>query len=185
MLYFQPPVCDVFPNYEVVLFQPQTLNPPHLGSCRLTLHFNLALPPHRFLLSFLDHSFLPCYYRLPIRSRSSSKTSRFTRFRSPLQVWSASHIGISLTRHPPASAARPCAPRCVPASSAVPVPVQYPLCRPRPAPSSLSSSGGFTHRRSLCVSVSLPHPPWVLLLITASSGPWYRYRVDFREKARG
>ena len=59
VLYLRPPVCDVSPNYEVVVFQPRTLSPPHLGSCRLTLHFNLSLPPHIFLLSFLGHSFPP------------------------------------------------------------------------------------------------------------------------------
>ena len=57
VLYLWPPVREVCTNYEVVVFQPRTLNPPHLGYLCLTLQFNIALPPHLFLLLFLDHSF--------------------------------------------------------------------------------------------------------------------------------
>ena len=119
LFYFRPPVHEICTNDEVVVFQPWTLNPPHLGSSRLTLYFNLALPPHLFLLSFLNHSFLPLSYRLPIRSRSSSKPYCFNGSPPPLLMRNASHLGVTLTRHPPASAAHPCAPRRMPASSAI------------------------------------------------------------------
>ena len=32
LLYTCPPVRGVCPNYEVVMFQPQTVTPPYLGS---------------------------------------------------------------------------------------------------------------------------------------------------------
>ena len=73
LLYFWPSVHEVFPNFEVVVFQPLTFTPPHIGSRSLILHFNLALPPHHFPVLFLDHSFPPCSHRLPIRSRSLLK----------------------------------------------------------------------------------------------------------------
>ena len=38
---FRPPVCEVCPNYEVVVFKPRTLTPPHLGSCHLCLTISL------------------------------------------------------------------------------------------------------------------------------------------------
>ena len=83
-LYFRPPVCEVCPNYEVVLLQPWIVIPLHISSSHLTLYFNISLPSHLFLLLPLDHSFPPLFYRLPIRSCSSPKPSRFTRSPHPL-----------------------------------------------------------------------------------------------------
>ena len=119
LLYLLPPVCGVCPNYEVVVFQPQTLIPPHIGYRCLTLHFNLAVPPHLFLLLFMYHSFPPLSYRLSIRILSSLKPSRFTRSPPPLPVQSAAHLGVDLTRHPSDFAACPCAQCLVPASATV------------------------------------------------------------------
>ena len=85
-------------------------------------------------------------------------------------MWSAAHLDVARNRHPPASVARPCAPRRVPASDAVAVLVFSPLCRPSPTPRSLSAPGGFARHGFLRVSVSLPCPSWVVLRILASSG---------------
>ena len=84
-----------------MVFQPRTLTTPHLGSRRLTLYYNLSLPPNLFILLFLDHLFSPLSYRLPIRSLSLSKPSHFTQSPPPLPVQSAAHLGVALTRHPP------------------------------------------------------------------------------------
>ena len=126
---------------------------------RLTLHFILSLPPHLFLLSFLDRSFPPLSYRLSICSRSLSKPSCFTWSPHPLLMRSAAHLGTAWTCHHPASAARPCALRHVPASYAVPVLVRSPPFRPRPAPRSLSAWGGSSvagPSTSPCPCLSLP-----------------------------
>ena len=40
--------CEVFPNYEMVMFQPRTVTPPHLGSIAIVT-LKLALPPNLFL----------------------------------------------------------------------------------------------------------------------------------------
>ena len=94
---FRPLVREVCPNYDVVVFQPRTLTTPHLGSRRLKLNINIALLPHIFLLSFMDHLFPTLSYRLPIHSRSLSKPSRFTCPPPPLLVRSAAHLDVSLT----------------------------------------------------------------------------------------
>ena len=93
-----------------------------------------------------------------------------TRYPPPFPVRIVSHLDVACPRpRPPASAARPFAPRRMPASAAVPVPVRSPLCRPWPAPRYLSSPGGFSRSGSLLISVSLPHPPRVPLQLLASS----------------
>ena len=106
LLCFWPPVRDLCPNYEVVIFQPRTVTPPHIGSRLLFLHSNLALPYHLFLLLPLDFSFPPLFYRLPIHSRSFLKLSRITRSPPPLMVQSAAHLGAARTCHPPPASTR-------------------------------------------------------------------------------
>ena len=176
---------EVCPNYEVVVLQPQTLTTLHLGYCRLTLHFNISVPPHILLLSFMEHSFPSCSYRLTIRSLLLSKPYPLSRYPPPLPVQSSYHLGVALTRHPPASAARLCAPRRVPAYAVVPSLVCSPLFLHRPATKFLSAPGGVAHSRSLRVSIYLSCHPQGLLRILAPSGPWYHFRVDFRENSRG
>ena len=48
----RPPVREVCLNYEVVIFQPRTVTPPHLGSVAYRYTFKLGLPPHLFLPPF-------------------------------------------------------------------------------------------------------------------------------------
>ena len=55
-----PPVRAVCPNYEVVVFQPLTVTPPHLGSVAIVT-VKLPLPPHLFLP-------LVCIFILPLTS---------------------------------------------------------------------------------------------------------------------
>ena len=97
---------EVCLNHEVVVFQPWTLTTSNIGSRCLKLHFNLAVNPHLFILSFLDHLFPPHSYRLPTHSCSSSKPSRSTRSPPQLPVQSDDHLGVSLTCHQSASASR-------------------------------------------------------------------------------
>ena len=58
----QPPVCEMCPNYEVVVLKPWTVTPTHL--CYVAYHytFKLAIPPQLFLLPlsglFISTSFL-------------------------------------------------------------------------------------------------------------------------------
>ena len=170
---FRPPVSEVCPDYEVVVFQPRTVISPHLGSRRLTVHFILTLLLHLFLLSFLDHLFPPLSYLLPIRSRLSSRSSRFTLSPSLLPLRSAAHLGAALTRHPPPATCHP--PLLVPAPCTAclclplfPVTVCYPLFCHWLTPRSLSAPGGFARHRPLHASMSLPCPP------KFSSEYWHR-----------
>ena len=68
----------MFPNYEVVIFQPWTVTLPHLGYIAYRYTFKLGLPSHLFLLSFSGSFFSPLSYRLPIRSYSLSKPSHYS-----------------------------------------------------------------------------------------------------------
>ena len=137
--------------------------------------FNIALLHQLFLLLFLRSFVSPLSYRLPIRSRSLSKTSCF----SP-----ALHL---LSWCKASSAPPPSSLRC---SSLCPTPrtcvcrrfllrCDPPFCLPQPAPGSLSAPGGFSCRGSLCDSMSLPRPPQSVLQILASSGPWFLVRWIF------
>ena len=168
-----------------MVFQPRTLISPQLGSRRLTLHFNLTLLPHLFLLSFLDHLFPPLSYLLPIRSRLSSRSSRFTLSPSLLPLRSAAHLGAALTRHLPPAAACPCALHCMPVPSAISCSGVLSPFLPLAYAQVLVCPWG------VCPSQAPPRlyvpalPPQVLLRILALSGPWYRFQVDFRNNTRG
>ena len=117
------PVREVFTNYEVVVFQPRTVTPPHLGSAAIVT-LKLSLPPHLFLLFFWIFLLPPPSYLPPIHSRPFSKPFLiFTCCPFPLLAQSATHLDISYTRHPLASASRLFSPRFVPTSTAVPVTV--------------------------------------------------------------
>ena len=100
------------PTLEIEHFVPRL--------CRLEFHFNLSLlPEFNFILPFLDRSFPPLSYCLLIRSRPSSKPSRFTCYPPTLTVQSAIHLGLTHTLHLPSSAACPRAPCHVPEPDAV------------------------------------------------------------------
>ena len=67
-----PPVCEECPNYDVAVFQPQTVTPPHLGSVAFITKFISSPPaPHDCTILWII-IFLPPSYRPPIRSPSSS-----------------------------------------------------------------------------------------------------------------
>ena len=153
----------------MVVFQPRTLATLHLGSRCLALHFNLALMPQLFILSFLDRLFplfptasppAAVYRQHPLVSPAPHLLSRC----EALPTWASS---ATATRQPLFLVPAPCTAclRLLP----FPVPVRSPLCRPRPELRSLLSPGGFSRRGFLHVSVSLPRPPQVLLRILASS----------------
>ena len=88
---FRPLVREVCPNYDVVVFQPRTLTTPHLGCLRLTSHFNLAILPHIFLLSFMDHLPPPFPTASPPAAVHFSKLSRFTQSTPPLPAQISAH----------------------------------------------------------------------------------------------
>ena len=86
------PVREVCPNYEVVLFQPRTVNPPYLGYVDYCYTFKLGLPPHLFLLLFYGFFVSPRF----LTSSPSIYVHRlsplvFTRSPLPLPVRSAAH----------------------------------------------------------------------------------------------
>ena len=60
-----PPVREVCPNYELVVFQPQTMTPPHLGSVVIITKFASRPPIPPGSTVFLDHSF-PFSVLLPL-----------------------------------------------------------------------------------------------------------------------
>ena len=62
----RPPICEVCMNCEVVVFQPWTVTPPHLGSVAYPYTFKLGLPPH-LLLPFSGSFF---FLLLPTASQS-------------------------------------------------------------------------------------------------------------------
>ena len=164
--WYWPPIHEGFPNYEVVVFQPRTFPPPHSVAYDYSLIYPL---PHRFLFLFYGSlfslSFLTPPHTQPLLFEALliSTCSQHT-----FLVQSAAHLDVACRS--PASSACPFAPRRVPVSADVPVPIRFPLFRPWYAPRSLSDSGGFDRRRSLCVTVSLTHHTQVLLQMLASSG---------------
>ena len=93
---------------------------------------------------------------------------------------SVAHMDAACTRCPPSSAARPCAPRLIPASDAITMPVRIPIYRPRPAPRSLLSPVGFAQRRpsaSLCPCLVLPNfssDSWHCPILVSMSGGFFR-----------
>ena len=96
---------EVCPNYEVVVLQPQTVTPTHLGSVA-TITIKLDLTPHLFLPFVWIFPLNPPYYCQPIRSRSLSKSSLIcTCSPPPLLARSAAHLDVARTRHPTYSAA--------------------------------------------------------------------------------
>ena len=127
----------------VLVFQPRTLTTLHLGSVAIVTLLSRS-SPHLFFYRFLDHSFPPLSYLLPIRSRSSLKPSQFC----PLLTFStcakSRPPGRQRRLHPPPVSLRclslhPALRACVWFFSHVGL---FPLCLPRPAPGSLSAPGG-------------------------------------------
>ena len=117
----RPPVIEVYLNYEVVLFQPWTVTPPHLGSVaivKILLSFFPAPPDSTiFLGRSFPSSILPTPTSEAIHRRST--ISVCTRSPPPLPARSAAHMEIACTCHPLATNAHICAPRRMPASAAV------------------------------------------------------------------
>ena len=68
-----PPVRELCPNNEVVVFQPWTVTPPHLGSAAIVA-LKLSLPPHLFLPFFWIFILPPPSYSpppaVPVHSQS-------------------------------------------------------------------------------------------------------------------
>ena len=157
------------PNYEVVVFQPRTFHTSHLGSAAYCYYLIYPFCAPFFFSRFLDFSFSPLSYLLPIFSRSYFNTSEFS---SPPHLISCCEAPITLmspaARHQAASTASTCAQSRVPTLDAVTVLVRYPLWIPQLASRSLS-----THRGLACLRPSA-YLFYCLVLPEFSSESWHR-----------
>ena len=133
-----PPVREVCLNYEVVFFQPWTVNPTHLGSVAYRYTFNVGLLPHLFPLFSGSFFFL----LLPPASPCLAIHHQRPLFFRPLPT---SSPGVKCCPHghrlyPPPATDQP--PPLFPAphdcDAAVSMMVRSPLCSPRPVPRFLS-----------------------------------------------
>ena len=144
----RPPVCEVCFNYEVVVFQPRKVTPLHLGSIAIVYRFS------GLLFSFL-HPTVPQSEAV----RLCSPIYICTRSPTSLLAQRSSHLGISRTRHPPASTARLCAPHRVSAYATDECDFEPPLLwHTRPTSRYLSAPGCFTCHGFLCLPCAPPSP---------------------------
>ena len=148
-----PQGCEMSLNDEVVVFQPQTVTPPHLGSVAI-ITIKLSLPPHLFLPFFWIFLLSPPYY-LPPPSISVHR-------RSPLLFAPALHLilwseALPTTTAP--STRQPLSLDSAPRAAFLHLPSSPWLCaptslyRPLPVIRSLLAPGEFAHSGSLCASV--------------------------------
>ena len=167
----RPPVREVCPNYEVVVFQPQIVTPLHLRSVAYHCTFKLGLPPHLFLL------FSESFFSLLLPTTSPSIAIHWW---SPLCFHPLPTSSLGLKRcllvhhpHPPPASIRRSSLRPAPCALCLclylfPFMVRSPLFRPWPALRSLSSPGCFACRIAFRASI-----PW-LALPELSSESWHR-----------
>ena len=182
----QPPVQTVCPNYEVVVFQPWTVTATYLGSVAIFNNFILA-PPAPPVSTVSGYFYITSSsYRPPHQQPFVIITPLCsTCYPTPLLERSSVHLDVAHTRHPPSSATCICAPHRVPESSAVSRVRSSPLCRPQPAPRSLSSPGEFSCRVDLrlpCVSASpslcVYTSPNILWCLVSLLGGCFRERLS-------
>ena len=145
-----PRVLAVCLNHELVVFQPLTGNDLDLGSiASYKFYFGPPAPPISTvfldLCIFLIHP--TAHLSVTVHRRITSLCCTFSP--PPLLELNSFHLYSIHTLHPPASAARLCASRHMPASSAFSRVRLSPLFRPWPAPRSLFSPGKFDFRGSL------------------------------------
>ena len=103
------------------MFQPGLVTPTNLGSVAIGTNYISSPPAPPDSTVFLDHYF-PSFILLPSQTAAVNcftPLSICTCSPPPLPVQISAHLDFSITCHPPASAARLCAPHCVPASFAV------------------------------------------------------------------
>ena len=156
-----PPVRGVCLNNEVVVFQNRTLNLPKSIICHYIYNFKSSPPAPPISTVFMDHSI----YLLHPTATLSSYVHCCSYF-SVLHPLPKSSPGVErrprvLRPHLPTT--RLCRSSLCPAPLAcfcrrfpwLPPP---PLCHPRPAPSYLSSPGGFAHHGSVCLPCSPTFP---------------------------
>ena len=125
----RPQVREECPNYEVVVFQPQTVTPTQLGSVAYCYIFKLGISPHLFLTLSVSLFYLLLSTASPSVAVHLLRPLFFTRSPPPLPARSAAQMDVAYTHLPPSSAActcaartctaRTCALRRVPAYSAV------------------------------------------------------------------
>ena len=158
------PVRKLYLNYEVVVFQPHTGTPPHLGSVAIVTNF-ISIPPappdsNIFLDCYFPSSVLlppphqqPFIFVVLYFLPSPQLLSHFKSLPTWMFPTPAGLRRSSLRPAPHACICRRLPWRCVP-----------PFCCPRPSPSSLSAPGVFVFHGSLCLpcasaSPSLSYPP--------------------------
>ena len=98
----------LFLNYEVVVFQPQTVTPLHLVSVSYRYTFKLGLLPNLFLPFYRSFFSLLLPTVSPSLSVHCQSPLFFTRSPPPLSVQSTAHLDVTCTRHLSTSAACTC-----------------------------------------------------------------------------
>ena len=103
MLCNWPPEQEVCINYEVVVFQPRTVTPPHLGSITNFTNFIYIPPAPPDSTIFWIVLVLPPSYPLPPAAvHRLILISVCTHFPPPLLSKSAAHLDVARTRNPSA-----------------------------------------------------------------------------------
>ena len=122
LLLFWPPVCEVCPNYELVMFQPRIVNPMDLGSVAncYVVNFLIPVPP------FSDSHLMSAWGGYPLMPLFSIQSLRLC-----LHTGSFAHLGVTCLRP---RIMRPVAPciriRYLPASPALSTHSRFPTPRP-------------------------------------------------------
>ena len=105
-VFYRSPVCAVCPNHEVVVFQPQTVTAPDLGSVA-NITTVISLPPCMSQLrsgSLFSPPPIPIYYRSPIFQPPTTLISLFTHASTPpisSRFRETIHLDSAPTRRPP------------------------------------------------------------------------------------
>ena len=129
IFFHRSPDCVIWPNYDVVVFQPRSGISTVLES--VDSDYNLFYPPALpALAAFWVFFPSPCY-RPPSVAVAAVAPLCHNRFPPPFHTWNAVHLDVYRTRHLPASAACICAPRPAPRACVCSAEVSW-ICPPPP-----------------------------------------------------
>ena len=181
----RPRVREVFPNHDVVVFQPRTVTPLHLGSVSYRYTFKLGLSPQLFLLQFYGSFFSllrpTAYPYVAVHSWSPptfhflSTSSTGAKRRPPGRCPHPAPARFRRSSLCPAS--RDCIYHHFPWWYAPPLPI---LAYTQVLVSPWGAHPLRVHTR-LCVPIS---PSLSFLQILPSSGSWYSCWMDFSARVR-
>ena len=177
-------VRDVCPNYEVVVFQPQTLITPDLGFISIVTNFKSSPSTTPVSTIFLSRSF-PSNVLPPSRKHQfiiisislcvAPNTHLLSRHKAP-PTWTSP--APTTCQPPPLVSASPAACLHLPPFT---VTIFSILCNPRPTTRSLSAPGGFYVAASIYLpfapalsSQSYPPNPIIFWFLVSLSGGFFR-----------